>query len=660
MSKVFLFITNGPAGSGKDAISASVQKELEKNPNNIIMKESFKNTIFKFTAQLFPEFKAEYFLNTDDDGEYGRKNKELPNPKLNLAVNVSEDTLEKFYSSVNNELGVDNSFKDHIKTTNFSKEIEKFKEKYEITGSDLSPRNALIFISEYIIKPIYGEDFFGSVVSKNIENTYEKYKNDNRNIQIFITDSGFPAELKGIDKLAKEDKVKPIVLSIYREGYDYDHSKDSRRRLTTETLQEFGINIPIEKVMNDKDLTEVGIETAEKVKQFNALGRIEPDFNKLSVSTYVYNKDHIMNFTIINNLLKELNQLSEKTYLSKLNLSNSNLEFDICLKEGLSRIEKHNIKNQVSRLNERLFFNPHQLNFSTISSSQENDKLEFDKNLSKSFKNLHENQKTLKKEFSEFSSFIKNYTNLKTKTNEISQVFFEVLYRETDKILYKCNMTSPENLVLSKETIQALKSLNTLAKSNLKLINKPSITTSFDQTIHVAVNKDFKDTILNLKKEFPVDVNYFLRKNKINLITDKSGKEFYEIKGVSEQLMSKINEKFNLINVDKKQILNENEKPKINIESLKKLLTEKDSDINPIHLGYLGYLINSSDSVISKNELVNIIVESDIWSKTTARLFVESNPNLINEITEKINSLKPIEEAKPLVSKTKDNQREIV
>lgn len=80
----------------------------------------------------------------------------------------------------------------------------------------LTPREALIHVSEEIIKPLYGKDYFGKIVAKEVEEGFGV-------VNIF-TDGGFEAE---VEELKKVSRV--LIVQLHKEGLDF--SKDSRNYL---------------------------------------------------------------------------------------------------------------------------------------------------------------------------------------------------------------------------------------------------------------------------------------------------------------------------------------------------------------------------------------------------------------------------------------------
>jgi hypothetical protein len=109
------------------------------------------------------------------------------------------------------------------------------KEQPEELLEGMSRREAMIYVSEEITKPAFGEDIFGKQVADEIDITRD----------YCISDGGFIDELiPVINKVGSENFV---LVQLTREGHDY--SSDSRRYLDGNLYVEFvnSHNTPIEK-----------------------------------------------------------------------------------------------------------------------------------------------------------------------------------------------------------------------------------------------------------------------------------------------------------------------------------------------------------------------------------------------------------------------------
>lgn len=94
----------------------------------------------------------------------------------------------------------------------------------------LSPRNAIIDISENVIKPRYGKRYFGNVCALNmmsVSNIITRQK-------LFVfSDGGFPDEAKPVIETVGEKNT--LVIRIHREGYEY--GSDSRRYMSEDMFE---------------------------------------------------------------------------------------------------------------------------------------------------------------------------------------------------------------------------------------------------------------------------------------------------------------------------------------------------------------------------------------------------------------------------------------
>lgn len=81
-----------------------------------------------------------------------------------------------------------------------------------------SPRQFLIHVSEKIIKPIHGNDYFGKAFVRQIADV---------NNLVIVTDGGFDAEID----VFYNHGIDHVIVQVYRDGTSFDG--DSRRYLTT-------------------------------------------------------------------------------------------------------------------------------------------------------------------------------------------------------------------------------------------------------------------------------------------------------------------------------------------------------------------------------------------------------------------------------------------
>jgi nicotinamide mononucleotide adenylyltransferase len=146
------------------------------------------------------------------------------------------------------------------------------KEKQEVALNDMSRREAMIYVSEDILKPKKGLDYFGRTVAEEIEdgNHYA------------IADGGFVEELQPLVERVGAENI--VIVQLTREGHDY--STDSRRYFNGRLRKTFTIN-----------------ESTEIESQY-----VLPE--ELNILTYrIHNNGIIRNFhDVLNNIFEELSE----------------------------------------------------------------------------------------------------------------------------------------------------------------------------------------------------------------------------------------------------------------------------------------------------------------------------------------------------------------
>jgi hypothetical protein len=97
------------------------------------------------------------------------------------------------------------------------------KEKQLDIFNGKSPREVFIHVSERIIKPNFGKDYFGLAAAKSIE----------KPANYVFSDSGFIDEMKALERVT--DDI--MLVHMYREGTDWGN--DSRRYLPDNSCKRF-------------------------------------------------------------------------------------------------------------------------------------------------------------------------------------------------------------------------------------------------------------------------------------------------------------------------------------------------------------------------------------------------------------------------------------
>ena len=98
------------------------------------------------------------------------------------------------------------------------------KENPTPTFSNKTPRKALQYVSEEVMKPVWGQAYFGNLLAKTCENTGGDF---------VISDGGFPEEIEPL--LEVFDTV--YICRLWREGFSFEG--DTRRYLYS-TMQDLG------------------------------------------------------------------------------------------------------------------------------------------------------------------------------------------------------------------------------------------------------------------------------------------------------------------------------------------------------------------------------------------------------------------------------------
>lgn len=149
-----VFILNGPPGVGKDTIGRLLDMPVE----------TFKEDLYDLAGKFFGV-----------------------SPFTVKALNEDRSTKEKRIGVLSIP-GTENT-----------------------TLAGMSPRQALIYVSERVVKPMFGKQYFGKTV---VERLRRKYPDG---AKILFTDGGFPEE---VDELC-EDGIEVHVIRLKSPGYDF-------------------------------------------------------------------------------------------------------------------------------------------------------------------------------------------------------------------------------------------------------------------------------------------------------------------------------------------------------------------------------------------------------------------------------------------------------
>ncbi len=168
-----VIIMNCPPNAGKDTITTSLCQVTGASHNE------FKDHLFRCTATLF-NVGLDWFKE----------------------VATNRATKETGYAALTV------SYKQYLKLKEAMGEPEKYRDFYDGSSIVLTPREALIYTSEVVMKPNFGIDYFGQAAAKNV----------NRDKGSVFSDGGFNDELKPLIEEFGAENI--FVVQFTREGAD--------------------------------------------------------------------------------------------------------------------------------------------------------------------------------------------------------------------------------------------------------------------------------------------------------------------------------------------------------------------------------------------------------------------------------------------------------
>lgn len=176
-------ILNGPPSAGKDTLA----DHLVHNHFNVHKKE-FKQHLFALTKGIFR------ITDKQLKGLYVEGVKEKPSPLLKITMSNSDIILFRKVSGIN--------LIDQDRAESRDLDLNG------LFTFNLSIREALIYVSEVICKPRFGQDYFGLQAAKNLS----------EGLNVF-SDGGFVEELLPVIKEVGSDNV--LVIRISRKGCSF-------------------------------------------------------------------------------------------------------------------------------------------------------------------------------------------------------------------------------------------------------------------------------------------------------------------------------------------------------------------------------------------------------------------------------------------------------
>lgn len=231
MKNKTVVIFNSPANSGKD-VAASFMCDYFTTGEVI----AFKDELYKDTAKHFNIDEEDLTLYHSD-----RDLKEIP------------DTMFPKYQ--------DSSWKQYLLSILYVIGVVIFN-RYLMSRGYYSSREALIHVSEDLIKPVKGEDYYGKKLVEKIENGSENF--------YFVSDGGFLAEAT----MVADKGYRVIIAQLERSGATFEG--DSRSLLNKDDFKEHN-NITFTTIDNNGSLDDL-YKSITELSFDIVLNQIQPSY----------------------------------------------------------------------------------------------------------------------------------------------------------------------------------------------------------------------------------------------------------------------------------------------------------------------------------------------------------------------------------------------
>ena len=211
MNNKTVVIFNSPANSGKD-ISTQYMKDYFCTGEVI----AFKDELYKDTATYFD-------IDIEDLIEYHSDRSLKEKPSL-LFAKYQRESLKQYLFSLLYVIGA---------LTN---------NRYLMSLGYYSSREALIHVSESVVKPVKGKDYYGKKLVEKIEDSSERF--------YFVSDSGYFEEASSV----ADKGYRVIIAQLMRSGATFEG--DSRSLLNKDDFKEYS-NIKFCQIDNNHSLDDL-------------------------------------------------------------------------------------------------------------------------------------------------------------------------------------------------------------------------------------------------------------------------------------------------------------------------------------------------------------------------------------------------------------------
>ena len=204
-------IFNSPANSGKDIATDMLVNYFQSG-----VKLAFKDELYLDTSEYFN-------CDVEDLKEYHSCRDLKENPSL-LFAKYQRESLKQYFFSLLYVIGA---------LTN---------NRYLMSLGYYSSREALIFVSESVVKPVKGKDYYGKRLVEKIEDSSERF--------YFVSDSGYFEEASSV----ADKGYRVIIAQLMRSGATFEG--DSRSLLNKDDFKEYS-NIKFCQIDNNGSLDDL-------------------------------------------------------------------------------------------------------------------------------------------------------------------------------------------------------------------------------------------------------------------------------------------------------------------------------------------------------------------------------------------------------------------
>ena len=211
MNNKTVVIFNSPANSGKDIATDMLVNYFQSG-----VKLAFKDELYKDTANYFN-------IEVEDLIEYHSDRSLKENTSL-LFPKYQSESLKQYFFSLLYVIGA------------------LINNHYLMSLGYYSSREALIHVSEIVVKPVKGKDYYGKKLVEKIEDSSERF--------YFVSDGGMKEELSSV----ADKGYRVIIAQLMRSGATFEG--DSRSLLNKDDFKEYS-NIKFCQIDNNTSLDDL-------------------------------------------------------------------------------------------------------------------------------------------------------------------------------------------------------------------------------------------------------------------------------------------------------------------------------------------------------------------------------------------------------------------